>query len=57
VLLLTGLLHGRTIVYRIQRLSELSGRDGLTGLPKRLWPAAADAARIFDGRDAPPATR
>ena len=26
-----------TIVYRMQRLIELSGRDGLTGLPNRAW--------------------
>ncbi|MEO5566239.1 MAG: GGDEF domain-containing protein [Luteimonas sp.] len=25
------------IVYRMQRLVELSGRDGLTGLPNRMW--------------------
>src|SRR5690606_37119964 len=25
------------IVYRMQRLVEMSGRDGLTGLPNRMW--------------------
>ncbi|WP_166206696.1 GGDEF domain-containing protein [Cognatiluteimonas telluris] len=49
LLLLTGMLT-TTIVYRIQRLVELSGRDGLTGLPNRLWllqqmPRMFDAAR------------
>lgn len=39
-----------TIVYRMQRLVELSGRDGLTGLPNRTWllqsmPRAFAAAR------------
>src|SRR3569623_1552315 len=39
-----------TIVYRIQRLVELSGRDGLTGLPNRMWllqqmPRFLDVAR------------
>ena len=47
LLLLTGLLT-TTIVYRIQRLSELSGRDGLTGLPNRLW-LLQQIPRIFDG--------
>ena len=49
LLLLIGLLT-TTIVYRIQRLVELSGRDGLTGLPNRMWllqqmPRLFDAAR------------
>jgi len=47
LLLLMGLLTA-TIVYRIQRLSELSGRDGLTGLPNRLW-LLQQIPRIFDG--------
>jgi len=47
LLALTGLLT-TTIVYRIQRLSELSGRDGLTGLPNRLW-LLQQMPRIFDG--------
>lgn len=36
LLLLMTLLTG-TIVYRMQRLVELSGSDGLTGLPNRSW--------------------
>jgi len=49
LLLLIGLLT-TTIVYRIQRLVELSGRDGLTGLPNRMWllqqmPRFLDVAR------------
>ena len=39
-----------TIVYRMQRLVEMSGTDGLTGLPNRTWlmhrfPSLMDAAR------------
>lgn len=39
-----------TIVYRMQRLVDLSGTDGLTGLPNRTWlmhrfPSLLDAAR------------
>ncbi len=37
VLLLIMVLLTSTIVYRMQRLIELSGRDGLTGLPNRAW--------------------
>ena len=37
VLLLIMTLLTCTIVYRMQRLIELSGRDGLTGLPNRAW--------------------
>jgi diguanylate cyclase (GGDEF)-like protein len=49
LLLLMGLLT-IMIVYRTQRLIELSGRDGLTGLPNRLWlsqrmPRILDSAR------------
>ena len=36
LLLLMGLLT-IAIVHRMQRLVELSGRDGLTGLPNRMW--------------------
>lgn len=36
LLLLMTLLTG-AVVYRIQRLIELSGNDGLTGLPNRSW--------------------
>ena len=39
-----------TVVYRMQRLVDMSGTDGLTGLPNRTWlvhrfPAMLDAAR------------
>jgi diguanylate cyclase (GGDEF)-like protein len=37
VLLLMMTLLTATIVYRMQRLVALSGRDGLTGLPNRAW--------------------
>lgn len=37
LLLLIMTLLTTTIVYRMQRLVELSGRDGLTGLPNRSW--------------------
>lgn len=37
VLLLIVTLLTCAIVYRMQRLVELSGRDGLTGLPNRAW--------------------
>jgi diguanylate cyclase (GGDEF)-like protein len=53
LLILTGLLT-ITIVHRIQRLVEMSGRDGLTGLPNRLWllqriPRLFDAVRSDGG--------
>ena len=43
-----------TIVYRMQRLVEMSGTDGLTGLPNRTWlmhrfPSVVDAARESGG--------
>ena len=47
LLLLMGLLT-ITLVHRMQRLVELSGRDGLTGLPNRLW-LLQQMPRIFDG--------
>ncbi|GAA4860298.1 GGDEF domain-containing protein [Luteimonas vadosa] len=37
VLLLMMTVLTATIVYRMQRLVALSGRDGLTGLPNRAW--------------------
>lgn len=37
VLLLLMTLLTSTVVYRMQRLIELSGNDGLTGLPNRSW--------------------
>lgn len=37
LLLLIMTLLALCIVYRMQRLVEMSGRDGLTGLPNRMW--------------------
>ncbi|TDK27372.1 GGDEF domain-containing protein [Luteimonas aestuarii] len=37
LLLLLVTLLTCAVVYRMQRLVELSGRDGLTGLPNRVW--------------------
>ena len=37
VLLLIMTLLAASIVHRMQRLVEMSGRDGLTGLPNRMW--------------------
>ncbi len=37
VLLMIMTLIALCIVYRMQRLVEMSGRDGLTGLPNRMW--------------------
>ena len=53
LLLLMTLLTG-AIVYRMQRLIELSGNDGLTGLPNRAWlvqrmPGLYDALRREGG--------
>lgn len=47
VLLLVVTLVTATIVYRMQRLVEMSGRDGLTGLPNRAW-LLQSMPRIFD---------
>lgn len=49
-LLLTMSLLSTTLVYRMQRLIEMSGRDGLTGVPNRAWllqrlPRMFEAAR------------
>ncbi|AOH35288.2 diguanylate cyclase [Luteimonas sp. JM171] len=54
VLLLIVTVVTATIVYRMQRLVEMSGRDGLTGLPNRAWllqsmPRIFDAARASGG--------
>ncbi|TYT25720.1 GGDEF domain-containing protein [Luteimonas viscosa] len=54
LLLLMMTLLTSTIVYRMQRLIEMSGRDGLTGVPNRAWllqrlPRMFEAARR-DGR-------
>jgi len=53
LLLLMGLLT-ITIVHRMQRMVQLSGRDGLTGLPNRLWllqrmPQIVDSVRSEGG--------
>ncbi len=53
LLLLMGLLT-LAIVQRMQRLIQLSGRDGLTGLPNRLWlaqrmPGICEEARAEGG--------
>jgi diguanylate cyclase (GGDEF)-like protein len=53
LLLLMGLLT-LAIVQRMQRLIELSGHDGLTGLPNRLWlaqrmPGICEEARAEGG--------
>ncbi len=53
LLLLMTLLTG-AVVYRMQRLIELSGNDGLTGLPNRSWllqrmPGLYDALRREGG--------
>ena len=50
MLLLLFTLITAAIVYRMQKLVEMSGIDGLTGLPNRTWllhrfPALLDAAR------------
>ena len=37
LLLLIMTLLTASIVYRMQRLVQMSGRDGLTGLPNRMW--------------------
>ena len=47
VLLLLMTLLTVTIVHRMQRLVELTGRDNLTGLPNRLW-LLQRMPRIFD---------
>lgn len=55
-LVLIALMTGLTtiLVYRMQRLVEMSGTDGLTGLPNRTWlmhrfPSVMDAARESSG--------
>ena len=52
ILLLLMTLLTVTIVHRMQRLVELTGRDGLTGLPNRLW-LLQRMPRIFDARAQP----
>lgn len=54
VVLLMMTLLTSAVVYRMQRLIELSGNDGLTGLPNRSWllqrmPALFDALRREGG--------
>ena len=48
ILLLLMTLLTATIVYRMQRLVEMSGSDGLTGLPNRTW-LLQRMPRMFDG--------
>lgn len=48
ILLLLMTLLTATIVYRMQRLVEMSGSDGLTGLPNRTW-LLQRMPRVFDG--------
>ncbi len=55
-LVLIGLMTAltATVVYRMQRLVDMSGTDGLTGLPNRTWllhrfPGLIDAARGSGG--------
>lgn len=47
ILLLLMTLLTTTIVYRMQRLVEMSGIDGLTGLPTRSW-LVNQMPRMFD---------
>ena len=47
VLLLLVTVVTATIVYRMQRLVQMSGRDGLTGLPNRAW-LLQSMPRIFE---------
>lgn len=54
VLIAVVILLTTIIVYRMQRLVEMSGTDGLTGLPNRTWlmhrfPSMMDAARESSG--------
>ena len=54
LLLLAFTLITAMVVYRMQRLVEMSGTDGLTGLPNRTWlvhrvPRLFDAARRDGG--------
>ncbi len=46
LILMMGVLTS-TIVYRMQRLVEMSGNDGLTGLPNRAW-LLQGMPRIFE---------
>ena len=48
LLMLLATLLTATIVYRMQRLIEMSGSDGLTGLPNRSW-LVQRMPRILEG--------
>ncbi len=54
VLLMVATVITATIVYRMQKLVDMSGTDGLTGLPNRTWllhrfPTMLDAIRLQGG--------
>lgn len=48
ILLLIMTVLTACIVHRMQRLVEMSGRDGLTGLPNRMW-LLQQVPRLLDG--------
>jgi diguanylate cyclase (GGDEF)-like protein len=48
LLLLIMTVLATCIVHRMQRLVEMSGRDGLTGLPNRMW-LLQQMPRLLDG--------
>ena len=48
LLLLIMTLLSACIVYRMQRLVQMSGRDGLTGLPNRMW-LLQQMPHVFEG--------
>lgn len=48
ILLLIMTVLTACIVHRMQRLVEMSGRDGLTGLPNRMW-LVQQMPRLLDG--------
>ena len=48
ILLLIMTVLTACIVHRMQRLVEMSGRDGLTGLPNRMW-LLQQMPRLLDG--------
>ena len=49
MLLATFTLITAMVVYRMQRLVEMSGTDGLTGLPNRTW-LLHRVPRLLDAR-------
>lgn len=52
VLLLAVTLVTAMVVFRAQRLTQLSGTDGLTGLPNRSYLTTRVPAEVADARDA-----